>query len=326
MLFQDRIYGPMEITEPVVLELLATQQMERLKKIHQQGNYFIPFPKFNITRFEHSVGVMLILKDFQAALAEQAAGLLHDISHGPFSHVMDHLYNKTANQDHQDSLHLSYFGEGIKNILKKNNFDYQEIADLDHWPLLDRPLPDICADRLDYTLRDAYCVGKVNHDDIEKILDSLKIEQGQFIFQDFTMALKFANISYYMCRYVWHVEWGEALFQMMAELLRLALGDQLIKEEDLLNGDDESILEKINSSSSPQLQRLLSRIKNFKKEQVIEDKANYQYRLATKNRVIDPLVKINGGFKRVSELDLDFKNRYQSEQERVKQIFLRILD
>ncbi|MBI5221579.1 MAG: HD domain-containing protein, partial [Candidatus Magasanikbacteria bacterium] len=115
MLHQDRIYGQIEIIEPVILELLKTPQMERLKRVHQQGNYFIPFPEFDITRFEHSIGVMFLLRHFGAALAEQIAGLLHDLSHGPFSHVMDHLYNSTANQDHQDSIHLSYFGEKIKN-------------------------------------------------------------------------------------------------------------------------------------------------------------------------------------------------------------------
>ncbi|MCX6785569.1 MAG: HD domain-containing protein [Candidatus Komeilibacteria bacterium] len=326
MLYQDKIYGPIEITEPVILELLATPQMQRLKKIHQQGNYFIPFPEFNLTRFDHSLGVMLLLKRFKAPFAEQVAGLLHDLSHGPFSHVIDHLYNKTANQDHQDSIHLEYFGQEIKNILTKYDLNYQKTANLEKWPLLDNELPDICADRLDYTLRDGECVGRIIQAEVEGILSDLIIEQGRFVFRSLAAALKFANLSYYLCRYVWHVEWGEALFQMMAEVLKLALEDNLINEQDLQSGDDDSVLAKLQASTNPKLAQKLAEIKNLRKEKVVEDKVNYRYRLATKNRVINPLVKINGAMVRVSEVDQDFKNKYESEKIRVKQIFLKVLE
>ena len=50
------------------------------------------------TRYEHSVGVMLLVRRFGASLDEQIAALLHDVSHTAFSHVIDYVFN---DHDHQ---------------------------------------------------------------------------------------------------------------------------------------------------------------------------------------------------------------------------------
>lgn len=57
----DTIYGNFEI-DGVLEELLQTEAMQRLKKIHQVGASFLVKPEWNITRYEHSIGVMLLVK------------------------------------------------------------------------------------------------------------------------------------------------------------------------------------------------------------------------------------------------------------------------
>jgi len=84
MNYSDRIFGKIEIREPVILELARAASLRRLKGV-DQGGYTRPFLRQPIiTRFEHSLGACHLLKFFKAPLAEQIAGLAHDVSHGVF--------------------------------------------------------------------------------------------------------------------------------------------------------------------------------------------------------------------------------------------------
>jgi len=306
------------------LELLKTPQLKRLKGVHQQGIYYYAWPEYHGNRFEHSVGVMLVLKKFGASLAEQVSGLLHDVSHGVFSHVLDYLYNKSEAQDYQDLRHHRAFDEQIVNILENHHLKIEEIVKVDQWPLLEKPLPDICADRLDYTLRDACLVKKIDKNFVTRVLDNLKIINQQFVFKDFSMALDFANLSWWMCRFIWHSEWGEAIFQLMSQVLKRALELKLINEADLF-GTDDLLISKLRQSQNQATNDLLDKVKNFKKEQASINKKDYDFFSVTKMRVIDPLVKTKSFLKRVSELDNDFKNKFNQEKVRVREMYLKIL-
>lgn len=88
--------------------LIDTQLFQRLRYIHQQGTAFYTYPGATHSRFEHSIGVMhLSDKLFKELYAKKSKyfddeyehnaqltriiGLLHDIGHGPFSHVSDSI-------------------------------------------------------------------------------------------------------------------------------------------------------------------------------------------------------------------------------------------
>src|SRR5580658_5391659 len=74
------IYGSATITEPILIELLQSQAINRLQHINQYG--IMKFvTKEEYTRYEHSVGVLYLLRHFGASLEEQVMGLLHDVSH-----------------------------------------------------------------------------------------------------------------------------------------------------------------------------------------------------------------------------------------------------
>jgi len=318
MLFKDKIYGQIDITEPVILELIKTPQMQRLKKIHQYGVYFLFYPEADTNRFEHSLGVYRILKEFGAALTEQIAGLLHDISHGVFSHVMDHLHGSVANEEYQDTLHQQYFKKNeIAKVLEQYGIDSKEIGDLANWPLLDNQLPNICADRLQYTLADAVTINKISTDEAFSLISGLTVENGQFIFLSLAKAKDFAELSLWMCINFWHSDWGCYSFCLMSDILKKSIQEGVLSAGDLFS-DDEKIVQKLNSCPNQEIKDLFNRLKLFKRECVFQNKGHYEYfKGMTKFRVIDPLIKINGQIKKITELFPDFKNSFENEKQRV---------
>ena len=85
------------------LGLIATPTFQRLRGVRQAGPSAIAFAFKDVTRFEHSLGVHLLLGRLGADLKQQVAGLLHDISHTAFSHAVDFLVTSDE-QDHHESL------------------------------------------------------------------------------------------------------------------------------------------------------------------------------------------------------------------------------
>jgi HD superfamily phosphohydrolase len=105
MNYTDIVYGKHQISDKVIIELIKSPALKRLKKIQQSG-YFHPFFKgANFSRFEHSIGDYLLLKIYGAPIEEQIAGLIHDVSHLTFSHCIDYVFGAEngKTQGHQDN-------------------------------------------------------------------------------------------------------------------------------------------------------------------------------------------------------------------------------
>ncbi len=158
MKIKDILYGEFNIEEKVIIDLLKSKPMERIKHVSQQGipKEFAFNKRAATSRYEHCVGVMLLLRKLDAPLEEQVSGLLHDVSHTPFSHTIDMVLGDYSKQSIQDSLHKKYFQHGeIPYILKANGFIPSRIMKEELFKLLERKAPALCADRVDYSLRDA---------------------------------------------------------------------------------------------------------------------------------------------------------------------------
>src|SRR3989344_8653454 len=164
MKYTDQVYGKTEITDPVILELISCPALQRLKDIDQAG--YLPIWKisdhhineYDHSRFAHSVGVYLLLRNYGAPLEEQIAGLIHDVSHSAFSHCIDYVLDTGSEKEHnhQDNVFDEFVRKSeIPKILKKYNFGLEYILDDKNFPLKEKDLPDLCADRIDYSLRTA---------------------------------------------------------------------------------------------------------------------------------------------------------------------------
>ena len=91
------------IEEPAILDLIGCPTFQRLKGVRQAGPSALAFPFKDVTRFEHSLGVFILLRRLRRRRREQVAGLLHDISHTAFSHAVDFVFSSDE-QDHHEQL------------------------------------------------------------------------------------------------------------------------------------------------------------------------------------------------------------------------------
>jgi len=225
MTISDRIYGTIEINEPLILELLASPAMLRLKNI-DQGGYTKPFFTKIIYRFEHSIGVYWLLKKYGTSLEEQVAGLIHDVSHSAFSHCIDYVLEggDGGKQNHQDNIFNDFVKKSnIPEILKKYGLDINYILDDKNFPLKERDLPELCADRIDYFLRTASILNKMTSEEINHFLDNLIIINQQWVFKRLKPAQDCAELFLWINKNYWISITSAAMHLAVGEYLAYAL-------------------------------------------------------------------------------------------------------
>ena len=172
MYIKDCIYGLIEVPEYCKI-FLDTPEVQRLRKIKQLGLVCYVYPSATHTRFEHSIGVMhlagAVADKLQLSLEEkkllQIAGLLHDVGHLSFSHLMDYILETDVKiqQDHeQRSVQV------LKRLNEKLSILPEEWVDMISCMILGdetrrekKYLTQILSyiDRMDYIQRDAYHIG-----------------------------------------------------------------------------------------------------------------------------------------------------------------------
>lgn len=304
MKINDPVYGPIEITEPLALELINSYSLQRLKGI-DQGGYSKPFHAADriFYRFDHSIGVYWLLKKYQAPLAEQAAGLIHDVSHSAFSHCIDYVF-KDGNgreQNHQDNLFENFVRQSdIPKIIKKYGLDINYILDDRNFPLKESLLPDLCADRIDYSLRTAVAYGQLTEGGAQDILASLSTQGGRWIFKDLVSAEKYARLFWQLNEEYYASLAGAIMHLTVGDYLRYALEHNYISETDLYTTDVQ-VLEKIAKfqETDAELAYLFKKMNTpagFK-----NDSTDYEKIIHLKSRVVDPLFFSGEEIKKLSD-------------------------
>ncbi|MGM0771739.1 MAG: HD domain-containing protein [Halobacteriota archaeon] len=165
---RDPVHGYIELDQ-LVLSLIDTPQMQRLRRIQQLGLSNLVYPGANHTRFEHSLGVMHLATTLTSQLESiekdqkdeiRAAALLHDVGHGPLSHVTENIIKQYTRQRHEDVKNILKKGE-IAEILDEHGIGPVNIAEhiKGETPLGKIVNSEIDVDRMDYLVRDAHYTG-----------------------------------------------------------------------------------------------------------------------------------------------------------------------
>ncbi len=310
MIYKDRVYGEVEIEEDVILDLINCPFLQRLKGIDQAGYSKPYFPEYAFrTRFEHSVGVFILLRKFGACIEEQIAGLIHDVSHTVFSHCIDYALDEGSEtkQDFQDNTFLNFvMNSEIPDILRKHSFDVEYILDEHNFPLLERPLPDLCADRLDYSLRAAVAFKEIDRLVLNYFLDNLFVEKNFWVFKDIESAEKYAQLFLKLDTLYFSNLSSGLMFKTVGELMRYALTKKYISKDDLYTTDKE-VLKKIekNLERDTELRLLWERMNN--KVEFKKDSRDYDIHIFCKSRAVDPLCKYGNRILRLSEINREWK-------------------
>lgn len=319
----DEMYGTYQI-EGILEELLFSQPVQRLKGVYQGGASYWVNEKWDVTRFEHSVGVMLLIKKLGGTIEEQLAGLLHDISHTAFSHVIDFVLENKEEDFHETIYHQIITESEIPRILRKYGYDYKDIL-LDHskWTLLEQAAPELCADRIDYTLRDMYHYGHISLDEIHRFFDHVILIEGNIYLDDVATAEWFVK-TYYKEVIDFFIDplniYG---YDILAKTLKLAWSKGIIHLHELF-GTDEEVLNLLRVSPNQEVKDLLSQL--HRHAVVKEDDRDYDLHRTTKARLIDPSVLYENKMTPASTLSETIKTMNESAKRKAeKGMYVKIL-
>ena len=176
------------------LKIIDTPIFQRLRRIRQLSGAHLIYPGAQHTRFEHSLGVMHIASMAGHALHEKGivssdniqnlrfAGLLHDIGHGPFSHLFEELLQKRK-ISHENIGRDIILKTQIGDLISANGFNKKFITELAFGDSKFQFMNEIIsgalsADIMDYLLRDGYFTGaehaKIDHNRLTYSLDVYK--------------------------------------------------------------------------------------------------------------------------------------------------------
>jgi len=192
---KDPVHGYVYITEEEK-EIIDSFPIQRLHRLRQLAGAEYVYPGANHTRFEHSVGVMYLagrvmenpnisqkISEDEAEMVRIAA-LLHDVGHGPFSHVFEHLLVKELGKTHEDMTRWIVTKSELKETLGKSGYDKEEIGALAvgtlHKPqktFLDQIISSaVDVDKLDFVVRDTYHTGaEYGFIDIFRLIHALDV-------------------------------------------------------------------------------------------------------------------------------------------------------
>lgn len=323
----DTVWGSQTITDPCAIELINTSLMKRLHHIDQSGpqSYFGITPEGkalivpHFSRFDHSVGVYLLLVKAGASHHEQIAGLMHDASHTVFSHVGDMLFGTgDGTKSYQDGIHLDYLRsyDDVKQLLNQYNIQLEDMdPDKEEYTALERPLPDLCADRIQYIIHTGVILGCITQEQAKQIVDDLEFKNGVWFFKDVEIAHMFASISLYCLEALWGGEVNAFFYLIFKHMLLRAIELQLLTAHDLHYSIDQKVLDVLLASDDHYIKRLLGYTTNWNEwyKVVPYDQSSINYRI--KFRGVNPYVLVDGRLERLTDIDVRYAERYQERKE-----------
>ena len=268
----------LEITDPIhdfirinktERKIIDTSVFQRLRRIKQLSGAHLTYPGAQHTRFEHSLGVLHIASMAGESLHSKElmsnedvqnirfAALLHDIGHGPFSHLFEEVLQRKK-QNHEEIGKQIILKSEIGDIISKSGYDKKLIHNLAVGQSKMQYLNEIVsgalsADMMDYLLRDGYFTGaehaKIDHHRLTHSLDvyknKLALDSSALVNFETMMISRFQ-----MFKAVYFHKTVRAGEVMMLEAMSLAgneLGLSSLKIDEYVKLTDEVVLEKLMS-------------------------------------------------------------------------------
>jgi HD superfamily phosphohydrolase len=194
-IFNDPVYGFVTVPKGLLMELIEHPWFQRLRRIRQLGMTDFVYPGAMHTRFQHALGALHLMQSAVAVLrskgvvitdeeaeAVQAAILLHDIGHGPFSHVLEH----TLLPFHHEHLSRGIMVEMNRMLGGRLDLTIPIFRNEYDKPFLHQLVSgQLDMDRMDYLNRDSFFTGV--HEGVigyDRIVKMLHVHEGRLVVEE----------------------------------------------------------------------------------------------------------------------------------------------
>jgi HD superfamily phosphohydrolase len=195
----DPIHGFIEIKQHL-LKIIDTQEFQRLRDLKQLGATHYVFPSATHTRFEHSIGVSFLARrlmtnlkktqpslnitERQIELVEMAA-LLHDVGHGPFSHLWDNYVIFKNEEKHEERSCVIFSVMIEKYQLEISEEERQLVCEMidpseeneRHWmfQIVANKRCQLDVDKIDYIQRDSMYLGNGMKCEFDRLITEARV-------------------------------------------------------------------------------------------------------------------------------------------------------
>ncbi len=196
---RDPVHGYVYANE-IERAIIDSSVFQRLRKIRQLAGCHLVYPGGQHTRFEHSIGAMKLADTVADVLSTRnqnllssfecqklrIAALLHDIGHGPFSHVFEEVMAEKGDFTHEQMTQKIILQTEIGDILSRYGISKREISDLSVGNYSNKKMKfendiltgGLSVDIMDYLLRDSYFTGvEYGKVDVKRIINSFEISE-----------------------------------------------------------------------------------------------------------------------------------------------------
>jgi uncharacterized protein len=310
---RDPVHGYIKITEEE-RAIVDSPFVQRLRRIHQLAGAYMVYPGGVHTRFEHVLGTMHVAGLIGESIADKVdlgeeqiqelrlAALLHDVGHGPFSHLFEEVLTDKTGLSHEDMSQRIVMESDIREILEKYSISPRAMSQLcigkqKTHPFMNEVIAGgLSADIMDYLLRDSYFTGvEYGKVDIHRVIDSLDVMGDHLVLNQAALyafeALLIAR--YEMFKAVYFHRTVRAAELMLAHSMALAdeeLGlTNLSKIDRYLNLTDEIVVHNL-ASLRPKNQKLrLARelAENYNNRKLV--KCVFEKVMQRKDRVVEKI-------------------------------------
>ncbi|GFN39839.1 MAG: deoxyguanosinetriphosphate triphosphohydrolase [Marine Group I thaumarchaeote] len=267
----DPIHEFIRIFEPE-LKIIDTPIFQRLRRIRQLAGAHLTYPGAQHTRFEHSLGAMHLagqagnvlydkgLLDLDDIPNIRLGALLHDIGHGPFSHLFEEVLQKKKISHEQIGKQLVLKTE-IGDLISKAGFDKKFLSLLafgnSKFPFMNEIISGtLSADVMDYLPRDGYFTGAEHAKiDSKRLIQSLDVYQKKLSL-DKSALYSFESMMisrYQMFKAVYFHKTVRSAEVMLLESMNLAddeLGLTSFSLDEYIKLTDEFVISKLLELSS----------------------------------------------------------------------------
>jgi hypothetical protein len=194
-IFNDPVYGFISIQNEVIFDLIEHPYFQRLRRIKQLGLTHLVYPGALHTRFHHSLGAMHLMQNAVSelrtkghlitddeAFGVEAAILLHDIGHGPYSHALENSIVQGIRHEEISLLFMERFSREFGDSLKLTKEIFSQTYPKRFLGKLVSSQLDM--DRLDYLKRDSFFSGVsegiINY---ERLLNMLNVVDDELVIE-----------------------------------------------------------------------------------------------------------------------------------------------